>query len=270
MERARKGNFDIVGASPHVLRILQRRRFEPLARATAALEPLVVVNKDTTAEHAVSDLRGQRVMVADFLALHVLIALRALRDAGLNPAKDLNLTLAGNQRNAIARMLKGEAVAAVASASTVASLPPELAQNVACYCAPKGLLPWVLRGAPAPAQPRARAAQVHFANAAHCPGAGNAKATQQENYVALTPADLASQDTVVTEFYASVRYRVRHDAGRSGRAAKAACTTGLCYLTASRRWLHQRLAPIISPFNQNVSTLHRHRLARVWAGSWVR
>ena len=72
----------------------------------------------------------------------MLIALRALRDAGLNPAKDLNLTLAGNQRNAIARMLKGEAVAAVASASTVASLPPELAQNVRVLLrAPKGLTP---------------------------------------------------------------------------------------------------------------------------------
>ncbi|MBK9347470.1 MAG: hypothetical protein IPN06_14260 [Burkholderiales bacterium] len=45
-----------------MLRILQKEEgFEPLARATAALEPLVVVNKDTTAEHAVSDLRGQRV-----------------------------------------------------------------------------------------------------------------------------------------------------------------------------------------------------------------
>lgn len=203
LERARKGNFDIVGASPHVLRILQKEEgFEPLARATAALEPLVVVNKDTTAEHAVSDLRGQRVMVADFLALHVLIALRALRDAGLNPAKDLNLTLAGNQRNAIARMLKGEAVAAVASASTVASLPPELAQNVRVLLrAPKGLTPMGFAVHPrlrshAPELRRSILQMPHTAQ-----GQAMLKATQQENYVALTPADLASQDTVVTEFY---------------------------------------------------------------------
>lgn len=201
--RARKGDFDIVGASPHVLRILQKEEgFLPLARATAALEPMVVVNKLNTTLLTANDLRGQRVMVADPLALHVLIALRALRDAGLNPAKDLNLTLAGNQRNAITRMLKGEAVAAVASASTLASLPPELAQNVRVLLrAPKGLTPmgFLVHPRLRSQAPVLRDTILHMPQTAQ--GQEMLKTTQQENYVALTPADLATQDAVVTEFY---------------------------------------------------------------------
>jgi phosphonate transport system substrate-binding protein len=203
LERARKGDFDIVGGSPHVLRILQKEEgFEPLARASAVLEPLVLVSKGNNTLLSVSDLRGQRVMVADALALHVLIALRALRDAGINPAKEFSLTLAGNQRNAISRMLKGEATAAVASESTLASLPPELAQNVRVLLrAPKGLTPMGFMVHPRlrSQAPALRSTILQMTQTA--PGKEMLKATQQEGYVALTLAELASQDNVVTEFY---------------------------------------------------------------------
>ena len=202
LERARKGDFDIVGASPHVLRILQKEEgFEPLARSTAPLEPLVMVPKGSTVTD-VAALRGQRVLVADLLAVHVLIALRAVRDLGVNPAKDLNLVVAGNQRNAITRMLKGEASAAVASASTLATLPPELAQSVTILLrAPKGLTPM---GFLAHSRLKAQAAQLREAilQTAQTPqGRELLKAAQQDSYVALSAADLTSQDGVVTEFY---------------------------------------------------------------------
>lgn len=202
LERARKGDFDIVGASPHVLRILQKEEgFEPLARSTAPLEPLVMVPKGSTVTD-VAALRGQRVLVADLLAVHVLIALRAVRDLGVNPAKDLNLVVAGNQRNAITRMLKGEAAAAVASASTLATLPPEVAQSVTVLLrAPKGLTPMGFLAHP---RLKAQAAQLRetILQTAQTPqGRELLKAAQQDSYVALSAADLSAQDGVVTEFY---------------------------------------------------------------------
>ena len=87
LERARKGDFDILGASPHLLRILQKEEgFEPLARSTAPLEPVVLVAKGSSVTN-IASLRDQRVWVADLLAVQVLIALRGIRDAGVKPAK---------------------------------------------------------------------------------------------------------------------------------------------------------------------------------------
>lgn len=202
LERARKGDFDIVGASPHVLRILQKEEgFEPLARSTAPLEPLVMVPKGSTVTD-VAALRGQRVLVADLLAVHVLIALRAVRDLGVNPAKDLNLVVAGNQRNAITRMLKGEASAAVASASTLATLPPELAQSVTILLrAPKGLTPMGFLAHPRLKGQAAQLRETILQTAQTPQGRELLKAAQQDSYVALSAADLTSQDGVVTEFY---------------------------------------------------------------------
>lgn len=202
LERARKGDFDIVGASPHVLRILQKEEgFEPLARSTAPLEPLVMVAKGSPVSD-VAALRGQRVLVADPLAVHVLIALRAVRDAGVNPAQEFSVVVAGNQRNAITRMLKGEAAAAIGSASTLATLAPEVAQNVTVLLrAPKGLTPMGFV-----AHPRLRAQapglRESILRVAQTPaGRELLKTAQQSTYVALSAPDLVSQDGVVTEFY---------------------------------------------------------------------
>jgi len=114
----------------------------------------------------------------------------------------LNVVVAGNQRNAITRMLKGEAAAAIGSASTLATLAPEVAQNVTVLLrAPKGLTPMGFL-----AHPRLRA-QAHglrdaILRVAQTPeGRELLKAAQQDNYVALSAADLVSQDGVVTEFY---------------------------------------------------------------------
>lgn len=202
LDRARKGDFDIVGASPHVLRILQKEEgFEPLARSTAPLEPLVVVPKGG----AISDvaaLRGQRVLVADLLAVHVLIALRYLRDAGINPAKELAIVVAGNQRNAISRMLKGDGAAAVASASTLASLPADVAQSVSVLArAPKGLTPMGFLAHPRLKAQVSRLRETILQTAQTPEGKELLKSAQQEAYVPLSSADLAGQDGVVTEFY---------------------------------------------------------------------
>jgi ABC-type phosphate/phosphonate transport system substrate-binding protein len=128
--------------------------------------------------------------------------LRAVRDLGVNPAKDLNLVVAGNQRNAITRMLKGEAAAAVASASTLATLPPEVAQSVTVLLrAPKGLTPMGFLAHP---RLKAQAAQLRetILQTAQTPqGRELLKAAQQDSYVALSAADLSAQDGVVTEFY---------------------------------------------------------------------
>jgi len=95
IERARAGEFDVVGASPHVARLLQREEgFIPLARATAPLEPVFVVPIESALK-TFADLQGSSLLVADPFAVHVLIALRALRDAGIVPGQAVRLIVAG-------------------------------------------------------------------------------------------------------------------------------------------------------------------------------
>ena len=202
LQRARKGDFDIVGASPHLLRILQKEEgFEPLARSTAPLEPVVLVAKGSSVTN-IASLRDQRVLVADLLAVHVLIALRGIREAGVNPANDLKLVVAGNQRNAITRMLKGDAVAAIGSVSTLATLPPEITQGVSVLLrAPKGLTPMGFLAHPRLKSEVPRLRESILQTAETAAGKELLKSAQQESYVSLTSAELASQDGVVTEFY---------------------------------------------------------------------
>jgi phosphonate transport system substrate-binding protein len=202
VERARRGEFDLVGASPHVARILHREEsFAPMARATAPLEPVVIVPVNSQTK-SLKDLAQRDVLVADPFAVHVLIALRAMRDQGLVPGRDVKLIVAGTQRNCVQRMLKGDAPAAVGSVSTLAILPPELTSQFRVLArAPKGLTPMAYV-----AHPRMRPqvdplthALMTFPSTAE--GQALLKAAQHDGLTLLTPTELASVDPLVTEYY---------------------------------------------------------------------
>ncbi|QDL55844.1 phosphate/phosphite/phosphonate ABC transporter substrate-binding protein [Rhodoferax aquaticus] len=202
IERARKGEFDIIGASPHVARLLQREEgFSPLARATAALEPLVVVPTESPLKR-LQDLSQRAVLVADPFAVHVLIALRDIRDHGVVPGRDVKLVVAGTQRNCVQRMLNGDAPAAVGSASTLTLLPPELSTRfkVLTRC-PKGLTPMAYLAHPrwSAQAPKLSQNLLQFPNTPE--GQGLLKATQHEGLSALSIAELATADPLVTEYY---------------------------------------------------------------------
>jgi ABC-type phosphate/phosphonate transport system substrate-binding protein len=202
IERARKGEFDLVGASPHVARLLHREEgFLPLVRATAPLQPLIVVPVESRIQ-TLEDLKGTAALVADLSAVHVLIALRFLRDQGLTPGGDIKLVVAGTQRNAVQRMLKGDAAAAVGSASTLGLLPAELATKFRVLSkTPAGLTPMAYLAHPRlKAQIDALSAGLLSLNDTEI-GQTFFKAAQHDSYVALTAAKLATADPLVTEYY---------------------------------------------------------------------
>ncbi len=202
IERARRGEFDLVGASPHVARILHREAgFLPLVRATAPLEPLLIVPQESPVRR-LQDLAQQSVLVADPLAVHVLIALREMRDQGLVPGRDFKLIVAGTQRNGVQRMLKGDAPAAVGSASTLGILPDELSARFRVLLrAPKGLTPMAYMAHPRLRPQIGALKQALLAFPASSEGQVMLKAAQQEGLLNLTDAELAGVDPLVVEFY---------------------------------------------------------------------
>ncbi len=202
VERGRAGEFDTVGASPHVARMLNRDAgYLPLVRATAPLQPVMVVATKSDMKN-LADMRGKSVMVADLLAVHVLIPMRALRDATMVPGRDIHAVVAGNQRNAVQRMLNGEAPAAIASLSTLGTLPKEMTARVrVLHAFPVGLTPMAYLAHPRHAArvPRLKGALLSFANS----DAGRAyvKLAQHGGLAPLVSDDLEGQDAIVTEYF---------------------------------------------------------------------
>ncbi|MEJ6004679.1 PhnD/SsuA/transferrin family substrate-binding protein [Paucibacter sp. AS339] len=202
IERARGGEFDLVGASPHVARILHREaNFLPLVRATAPLEPLFIVPLASPIKQ-LKDLAGQSLLVADPFAVHVLIALRHLRDQGLVPGREVKLLIAGTQRNGVQRMLKGDAAAAVGSASTLALLPHDLSSRFRVLAAaPKGLTPMAYLAHPRLRSQVGALTQSLLAFPQTAEGLAMFKETQHEGLSPLTAAELAGADPLVVEYY---------------------------------------------------------------------
>ncbi|RTL44408.1 MAG: phosphate/phosphite/phosphonate ABC transporter substrate-binding protein [Burkholderiales bacterium] len=202
IDTARRGDFDLVGVSAHFARILQREEaFLPLARAAAPLASVILVPRDAPTQ-SLADLRRRRVAVSDPLALHVLMALRHLRDAGLKPGVDVTLVPSGSQGNAITRMSLGEADAAIGSIITIKQLRPELqAATRVLSAAPIALTPLAYMAHPRlKAQgPALREALLSFP--AKPEGRRMVEAARHENIVPLTEPELQGLDGAVTEYY---------------------------------------------------------------------
>jgi len=202
IEEARRGEFDLVGVSGHIARILQREHGAlPLARAAAALESVIVVPHDSPLRQ-LSELKGRRIAVSDRLALHVLIALRLLRNQGLNPGTDTTLVASGSQANALTRLELGEADAAIGSVVTIRQLKPELSARIRRLGeAPKALtaLAYLLHPRWASHVQPLQAALLAFPSSPE--GVALMATTQHEGIVPLTLTELATLDGDVTEYY---------------------------------------------------------------------
>ena len=147
-------------------------------------------------------LRGLRVAVADRLALHVLSALRHMRDAGLHPGQDVNLLVCGSQANALTRLGLGEADAAVGSLVTIRQLQPELAAQIRVLsAAPKSLTPLAYLAHPRWASAAAGLRQALLRFPLTPEGKAMMAATQHGGIVALTEAELVTLDGDVAEYY---------------------------------------------------------------------
>lgn len=200
--RGRTGGFDAVGASPHVARLLNREvGYLPMVRATAPLQPVLVVAAESSMKQ-LPDLRSKAIMVADPLAVHVLIPMRGLRDAGMVPGRDIQVVVAGNQRNAVQRMLNGEAPAAIASMSTLGTLPKDMAARFRILHAfPAGLTPMAYLLHPRHAAKATQLTDALLAFADSPPGREHVRLAQHDGLVRLGSRELEGQDTIVTEYF---------------------------------------------------------------------
>ena len=202
LERGRGGEFDAIGASPHVARLLNREvGYLPLVRATAPLQPVLVVAAESSMKQLM-DVRNKSILVADPLAVHVLIPMRGLRDVGMVPGRDVQVVVAGNQRNAIQRMLNGEAPAAVASMSTLGTLPKDMAARVrVLHAFPAGLTPMAYLVHPRHIATASRLTQALLAFSNSAGGREHVKLAQHEGLVQLGLKELEGQDAIVTEYF---------------------------------------------------------------------
>lgn len=200
--RGRSGGFDAIGASPHVARLLNREvGYLPMVRATALLQPVLVVAADSNMKQLV-DLRSKAILVADPLAVHVLIPMRGLRDAGMVPGRDVQVMVAGNQRNAVQRMLNGEAPAAIASMSTLGTLPKDIGARLrVLHAFPAGLTPMAYLLHPRHAVRANQLTDSLLAFADSPAGREHVRLAQHDGLVRLGAQELKGQDTIVTEYF---------------------------------------------------------------------
>lgn len=200
--RGRLGEFDVIAASPHVARLLNREAgYIPLVRATAPLEPVIVV----PAENRMKDLRelaGADILVADPLAIHVLIPLRALREAGILPGKDVSLIVAGTQRNALQRLIQGEAAAAIASVSTLGTLPPDMLLKVRLLTRfPKTMTPMVYLLHPRHKTHTDKLIRQFMAFSASEEGVRQINSVKHIGFAPIRVSELAEADVLITEYF---------------------------------------------------------------------
>ena len=203
LARLRAHAFDVVADSLFIARIAQRELGHvPVARTRARLEPLLVVPAEHGATH-LATLAGQNICVTDRSAALSIIGLRYLRDHGLDPEAQVHIIVSGSHTNSLHRMLAGEAAAAIVSRTTLKQAEPELAHRVRVLeVLPAALSAVVYHVAPhlAAQGPALGRALIEFANHS-AEGRSFIDALGHEGLLPVTPAELASLDPMVVEFY---------------------------------------------------------------------
>jgi phosphonate transport system substrate-binding protein len=123
MQRAAAGRYDIMVAAPHFGQIaLRDYGYLPLYRYRNGVEGLLVVRRGAPFR-TLQDLRGQRIALADPLAIVVLEMQRQLRQAGLQAGRDYAPIASGTHNNAAYTVLSGRAEAGVIGRLPLQQLP---------------------------------------------------------------------------------------------------------------------------------------------------
>lgn len=96
--------------------------YVPLLRPANSTEPVLVVAKNNPLER-VTDLRGQTIALPDRLAIVSMQAMTMLREAGLDPERDVALKYLPNHGAAVNYVVAGEAAAAIVSNRALEQMP---------------------------------------------------------------------------------------------------------------------------------------------------
>lgn len=126
-QRTLAGEYDIVITNPVFARIAQREaNFEPVARATTNLTPLIIVAQASPAK-TLEDLNGKTIAITEAIATITQIGQQVLR---LNGVKDLKFVVTRGHTNSIAFLQRGEADAAISSVTAIRQAVPEARNSV--------------------------------------------------------------------------------------------------------------------------------------------
>lgn len=126
-QRTMAGEYDIVITNPVLARIAQKEaNFDPVARPTTNLTPLIIVAQASPAK-TLEDLSGKTIAITEAIATITQIGQQVLR---LNGVKDLKFVVSRSHTNSIAFLQRGEADAAISSATAIKQAVPEARNSV--------------------------------------------------------------------------------------------------------------------------------------------
>jgi phosphonate transport system substrate-binding protein len=130
LERTQRGEYSYVVTAPHFARLAQMQAgYVPLIRVERNLYGLLVVDKKSRAR-SVADLRGKVVATPDALAIISMLGVELLRKNGLEPGRDVTVRATASHNSAVLSVQRGDAAAAVTSATALKQMPDELRESV--------------------------------------------------------------------------------------------------------------------------------------------
>jgi phosphonate transport system substrate-binding protein len=206
LDKTAKVEYDVVATSPAFGRLAQRETgYLPLLRPQNSLEVLLVTRNDS-ALHDVAALRGQTIATTDALATLTLAGLRALRERGLVPGRDVTVRPTTSHANSLAAMTRGDAVAAITSATALKQVSQAVVAPVRVLAVLSTTTPLLYLASPALAAPEVEALRrtmVEFAN-----GTASGRRFMEElghgTLVPVSATDMASLDPLVADLKAQL------------------------------------------------------------------
>lgn len=122
-ERTQRREYPVVVAAAHAAYLAHAEAgYVPMLRPVIDTSPVLVVSRQSSLARA-RDLRGKTVALPDPLALISMLGVQMLREAGLDPDKDLNLRYMPNHSAAVNHVIAGEVTAAIVSDRALLQMP---------------------------------------------------------------------------------------------------------------------------------------------------
>jgi phosphonate transport system substrate-binding protein len=128
--RARRGEYDLYHTAPHfAAQAEQAFSYRRLSRLTRELDGSIIVARNGPIKSA-ADLRGRTLRTPDALAIITFLGEQWLRENGLIPGIDVEVSHSPSHNNAILAVARGEAEAAVTSAAVFENMPQKISSHL--------------------------------------------------------------------------------------------------------------------------------------------
>lgn len=205
LDKTAKREYDLIATSPAFGRMAQNETgYVPLLRPQNSLEVLLVTLKESSLQD-VSGLRGQTIATTDPLATLTLAGVRALRERGLVPGRDVTVRPTNSHANSLAAMRRGDAVAAISSSTALRQIGAAAApvRTLAVLSTTTPLLYLTSPALRAPEVETLRRLMVEFANGTEA-GRHFMEELGHGTLVAVSARDMASLDPYVDDLKAQL------------------------------------------------------------------